>query len=169
MLKYSNHESEPMICLEQGVIAADCSDMEDGMKQIKILAPCGILGYGFPKESFMNGMAEKPDAIVVDAGSTDAGPHKLGKGVAIVSDEASRRDLELIITEAAKAGIPAVIGSAGGAGGRVHVERTMRIIASIVKEHHLEDMKTVVIWADIPKAFIKEKCMRESWKNWETL
>lgn len=127
------------------------------MKEMKILAPCGILGYGFPKESFMNGMMEKPDAIVVDAGSTDAGPHKLGEGVAIVSDEASRRDLELIITAAAQAGIPAVIGSAGGAGGKVHVERTLRIVASIIKEHHLEDLKTAVIWADIPKSVIKEK------------
>lgn len=36
------------------------------MKEMKILAPCGILGYGFPKESFMNGMKEEPDAIVVD-------------------------------------------------------------------------------------------------------
>ena len=127
------------------------------MKEMKILAPCGILGYGFPKESFMNGMKEKPDAIVVDAGSTDAGPHKLGEGVAIVSDEASRRDLELIITAAAQAGIPAIIGSAGGAGGRIHVERTLRIVASIIEEYHLQDLKTVVIWADIPKSFIKEK------------
>lgn len=127
------------------------------MREIKILAPCGILGYGFPKQSFMNGIAEKPDAIVVDAGSTDAGPHKLGKGVAIVSDEASRRDLELIITEAAKAGIPAIVGSAGGAGARVHVERTLYIISSIIKEHHLENLKTAVIWADIPKEFIWQK------------
>lgn len=127
------------------------------MKEIKILAPCGILGYGFPKQSFMNGIEEGVDAIVVDAGSTDAGPHKLGMGVAIVSDEASRRDLELIITGAAKSGVPAIIGSAGGAGGRVHVERTMRIIASIIEEHHLQDLKTAVIWADIPKNFIKEK------------
>ena len=127
------------------------------MKEMKILAPCGILGYGFPKESFMNGMKEKPDAIVVDAGSTDAGPHKLGEGVAIVSDEASRRDLELIITAAARAEIPAIIGSAGGAGGSVHVERTLRIVASIIEEHHLQALKTVVIWADIPKTVIKEK------------
>ena len=51
---------------------------------VKILSPCGILGYGFPKESFVKGIGMQPDAIVVDAGSTDAGPHKLGAGVAIV-------------------------------------------------------------------------------------
>lgn len=133
----------------------------NAMKEVKILAPCGILGYGFPEDSFMRGMQEKPDAIVVDAGSTDAGPHKLGKGVAIVSDAASRRDLNLIITEAAKAGIPAIIGSAGGAGGRVHVERTINIIKTIIEEHHLQELKTAVIWADIPKNFIEQKMKEE--------
>ena len=127
------------------------------MEKIKILSPCGILGYGFPKESFMNGISEKPDAIVVDAGSTDAGPHKLGKGVAIVSKEATKRDLELIITEASKANIPAVIGSAGGAGGRIHVEHTLEIVREIIEEYHLQDLKTAVIWADIPKEFIRKK------------
>lgn len=55
------------------------------MKELKILSPCGILGYGYPESSFLAGMEHHPDAIVVDAGSTDAGPHKLGAGVAIVS------------------------------------------------------------------------------------
>ena len=30
-------------------------------RRIKILAPCGILGYGYPRESFLNGMAQKPN------------------------------------------------------------------------------------------------------------
>lgn len=127
------------------------------MREIKILAPCGILGYGFPKQSFLNGMEKKPDAVVVDAGSTDAGPHKLGRGVAIVSDAACRRDLELIITQASEADIPVVIGSAGGAGGSVHVDRTLRIIGDIIREHHLESLKTAVIRADIPKDFVERK------------
>lgn len=131
------------------------------MREVKILAPCGILGYGFPEQSFRKGMERKPDAIVVDAGSTDAGPHKLGRGVAIVSDEACRRDLELIITQAAQADIPVVIGSAGGAGGRAHVDRTLGIIEGIVKRHHLESVKTAVIRSDIPKSFIRSK-MREN-------
>jgi len=45
--------------------------------KVKILAPCGILGYRFPLESLRKGLEENPDAINVDAGSTDAGPHKL--------------------------------------------------------------------------------------------
>ena len=37
------------------------------MREVKILAPCGILGYGFPERSFLKGMEKKPDAVVVDA------------------------------------------------------------------------------------------------------
>ena len=54
--------------------------MEVKMKKYSILSPCGILGYGFPEASFLKGMSLHPDAVVVDAGSTDAGPHKLGAG-----------------------------------------------------------------------------------------
>lgn len=125
--------------------------------ELKILSPCGILGYGYPKESFMRGMAHRPDAIVVDAGSTDAGPHKLGAGVAIVSRMACKKDLEIMITEGAKAGIPVLIGSAGGSGGRVHVEWTWDIIKEILREQGLEQMKTAIIWADIPKDVIRER------------
>ena len=71
------------------------------MKELRLLSPCGILGYGFPESSFLNGMAMNPDAIVVDAGSTDAGPHKLGAGVAIVSRRACKKDLEIMITNGA--------------------------------------------------------------------
>ncbi len=126
-------------------------------KEIRILAPCGILGYGYPKESFLRGMEKRPDAIVVDAGSTDAGPHKLGAGVAIVSRKACKKDLEIMISEGAKAGIPVIIGSAGGSGGRVHVGWTWSIIQEILHEQGLEAMKTAIIWADIPKETVKKR------------
>ncbi len=131
--------------------------MEGKKKEIKILAPCGILGYGYPPQSFRNGMAMGPDAIVVDAGSTDAGPHKLGAGTAIVSRQACKKDLELMITEGAKAKIPVIIGSAGGSGGRVHVEWTWDIIKEILKEHDLTEMRTAVIWADIEKDVVEKR------------
>ena len=131
--------------------------MEKIKKEIKILAPCGILGYGYPPQSFFNGMAMHPDAIVVDAGSTDAGPHKLGAGTAIVSRQACKKDLELIITEGAKAKIPVIIGSAGGSGGRVHVEWTWAIVQEILKERNLTDIPTVIIWADIDKQVVEKR------------
>ncbi|MDR2069696.1 MAG: DUF1446 domain-containing protein [Spirochaetaceae bacterium] len=123
---------------------------------IKILSPCGILGYGFPDRSFEAGLADSPDAIIVDAGSTDAGPHKLGAGVAIVSRLAAKKDLKRIITGAASLNIPVIIGSAGGSGGRTHVAWTLSIIDEIWREEKLGPIKTALIRADIPHGVILE-------------
>jgi hypothetical protein len=129
-------------------------------KCFKILSPCGILGYGFPIESFESGMKDKPDAIVVDAGSTDAGPHKLGANTAIVSRQACKKDLEHIITAGFNNNIPVIIGSAGGSGGKVHVEWTLSIIDEIIAERKLYPLKQAIIWADIPKEVIYKEMMR---------
>ena len=127
------------------------------MEHFKILAPCGMLGYGFPKASFLKGMEHHPDAIVVDAGSTDAGPHKLGAGTAIVSKQACKKDLELMITAGAEAKIPVIIGSAGGSGAKVHVEWTRSIIMEIISEHNIQGLKIATIWADIPHEVVEAK------------
>lgn len=120
------------------------------MKELKILAPCGMLGYGYPLASFEEGMAMRPDAIVVDAGSTDAGPHKLGAGVAIVSRFACAKDLTPMLRSGLAARIPVIIGSAGGSGGRVHVEWTLKIVEEICRTEGLRPFKLAVVWADIP-------------------
>jgi hypothetical protein len=124
-------------------------------KQVKILSPCGILGYGFPVKSFLRGMEDNPDAIVVDAGSTDAGPHKLGAGVGIVSRLACKKDLSILIRESRKSNIPLIIGSAGGSGAKVHTEWTLDIIYEILKEENIK-CRLAIIWADIPKEKVKE-------------
>lgn len=126
-------------------------------EEFKILAPCGMLGYGFPKTSFLKGMEYGPDAIVVDAGSTDAGPHKLGAGIAIVSKQACKKDLDIIITAGVEAKIPIIIGSAGGSGAKVHVEWTRSIILEILHEHHIRGIKIATIWADIPRGIVEKK------------
>ena len=101
------------------------------MERVKILAPCGILGYGFPESSFKKAMEDGPDAIIVDAGSTDAGPHKLGAGVAIVSRQACKKDLLLLIKAALKNKIPLIVGSAGGSGAKKHTHWTLDIVDEI--------------------------------------
>ena len=118
-------------------------------EEIKILSPCGILGYGFPEESFLRGIAREPDAIVVDAGSTDAGPHKLGAGCSIVSRMAMYQDLQMFVEHGVTRGIPVVIGSAGGAGADVHVKWTLEILEQVLANAGLR-AKIAVVKADIP-------------------
>ena len=49
------------------------------MQELKVLSPTAILGYGFPEESFENGLSQKPDIIAVDAGSLIQGLIILGQ------------------------------------------------------------------------------------------
>lgn len=121
-----------------------------------ICSPCGILGYGFPVASFRAAMEENPDFIIVDAGSTDAGPHKLGAGVGIVSRMAAKKDLSIMLTGAKEKNIPLIIGSAGGSGARVHTEWTLDIIQEILNEMDWNP-SLAVIWADIDKQLVQEK------------
>ena len=125
------------------------------MHTTTILSPCGILGYGFPEASLDKAMKQAPDAIIVDAGSTDAGPHKLGAGVAIVSRQAAKIDLSRLMNASHKAGIPLLIGSAGGSGARKHTLWTLEIIEEIAREMKWR-AKIAVIYADIPMDDIKK-------------
>lgn len=124
------------------------------MKAINIVSPCGMLGYGFPAESFARAFEKEIHGIVVDAGSTDAGPHKLGAGVSIVSDRALKKDLELILAQGIPNKVPVIIGSAGGAGTRTHVEHTLEIIREIFQEQNYS-AKIAIIWADYTKEEVK--------------
>ena len=121
--------------------------------EFKILSPTAILGYGFPEESFKRGMAEKPDLIAVDAGSTDPGPYYLGAGKAFTDRTGVKRDLRYMIREGVKAGIPVVIGTAGGSGAAPHLEWCRQIILEIAAEEKLA-FKMAVIPTDIDKATV---------------
>ena len=123
---------------------------------MRILSPCGLLGYGFPLASFQKGVAKQPDVIAVDAGSTDAGPQKLGAGVVSVSRLATKKDLLPILTSGRELGIPVIIGSAGGAGAREHVEWTLEIIEEIASERGLA-FDTAIIRADIDRDTLHRK------------
>lgn len=114
---------------------------------ISILSPCGMLGYGFPEASFLKALKQDLHAIVVDAGSTDGGPHKLGAGVSIVSKRAVKKDLMLMIEHGFRRNIPVIIGSAGGSGAKTHVNWTMEVIEEIIQELQINP-KISIIWAD---------------------
>lgn len=125
------------------------------MEELRILSPTAILGYGFPMESFTEGMKRKPHVIAVDAGSTDPGPYYLGAGKSFTDRNSVKRDLEIMIPAALEENIPVIIGTAGGCGGRPHVEFNLEIIKEIAKEKNLS-FKLSVIQSEFDKSFIKQ-------------
>ena len=131
------------------------------MKEYRILSPTGIVGYGFPEESFRAGVAKKPDLIACDAGSTDPGPYYLGSGIPFTNATAVKRDMTLMLKAACELNIPLVIGSAGGSGADVHVAREVDIIRQIAKEQKLS-FKLAVISAEFDKDVLVEQLNAEA-------
>jgi hypothetical protein len=119
-------------------------------REFRVLSPTAILGYGFPEESFANGLARKPDLIACDAGSTDPGPHYLGSGKSFTDRAFVKRDLTFMLVEGVRRGIPVVVGSAGGAGAAPHVAWCRQIVEEIAREHGLS-FTMGVIHSDIDK------------------
>lgn len=124
--------------------------------ELRILASTAILGYGFPKESFAAGMAEKPHVIAADAGSTDPGPYYLGAGVSFTDYNAVKRDLEFMIEAGLENNIPVIVGSCGGSGAKPHLDWNVKIVEEIAREKSLS-FKLAVIPADISKETVLKK------------
>ena len=123
-------------------------------EEFRILSTTAILGYGFPMDSFSEGMKRNPDLIAVDAGSTDPGPYYLGEGVSFTDRGAVKRDLEVMINAGIKNKIPVIVGTAGGSGARPHVDWCEDIIREIASENGLH-FKMAVIYADVDKSRLK--------------
>ncbi|GGK29185.1 3-methylaspartate ammonia-lyase [Caldalkalibacillus thermarum] len=126
------------------------------MKEIRILSPQGMLGYGYPSSSFEEGLQASPDMIAVDAGSTDGGPHRLGLGMGGVSRYATKKDLQPLILAAKERHIPLIIGSAGGSGAGKRVDWLLDIVKEIAKEQGLR-LKVATIYADINKQWLYQR------------
>lgn len=124
--------------------------------EYKILSTTAILGYGFPLESFEEGMKRNPDLIAVDAGSTDPGPYYLGEGVSFTDRSAVKRDLDIMIRAGVQQNIPVIVGTAGGSGAKPHLDWCLDIVKEIASESGLH-FKLAVIPADIDKDFLKSQ------------
>lgn len=125
-------------------------------REIRILTPVGMLGYGIPEADFMRGIEAGADAVIVDAGSTDPGPYQLGLAKMIVTPSALERDLRTILAGCRVRKIPLLLGSAGGPGIGQHVDETIAIIRNIAAEGGYK-LKIAAIYADIDKVLVKER------------
>lgn len=123
---------------------------------IKVMAPSGMLGAGFPPETIDRGIALGADVIALDGGSTDSGPYYLGSGTAKTTAAAVARDLRILLRAAAGAGIPLIIGSCGTSGTDSGVDWVAGIVDGILREEGL-DLRVARIYSEQTAATLKER------------
>ena len=126
------------------------------MREIKILTPVGMLGYGVPEADFQRGIDAGANAIIVDSGSTDPGPYQLGLGSTLVSSESYSRDLRVILKAVSERRIPLLIGSAGGPGLNEHVDSMAATIREIGAEFG-RPLKIAKIYADVKSETVQRR------------
>lgn len=128
-----------------------------GFPEFSILTPCAILGYGFRSDHFWLGVDKyKPAAIIVDAGSTDGGPYKLGMNKMTCGKESYVRDLTHMLEACFYRKIKLLIGSAGGDGSNRHVDEMLEIVREIADAHNFS-LKIATITTDISRETIRTR------------
>lgn len=123
---------------------------------MKIVALCGLLGYGYSEEALLSAFSEKVDYLGVDAGSTDPGPYYLGSGNSFTDRSAVKRDVALALPLALASKTPFIIGTAGGAGSDAHVAWLKDIIYEVAKEKGLS-FKLGTVYSDVSREYVLEK------------
>ena len=100
----------------------------------RILIPSGALGLGWDQAALDRGIANRPDLIAVDGGSTDSGPSYLGRGVSKYARSSTKAEWAGLIDARARAGCPLVIGTAGTCGADSAVDWLLEITREILVE-----------------------------------
>jgi hypothetical protein len=115
----------------------------------RLLCPTGHLAFT-PLEpaSFLRGCGLGPDCIVADAGSCDIGPRPLGADRHVSLEAHQRHDLEIMLLEARRLGVPMIVGSASDTGSDRGVDQFVRLIREIAAEHRLAPFKLAAIYAE---------------------
>lgn len=119
----------------------------------KILIPSGALGLGYDTEALARGVANKPDLIAIDGGSTDSGPSYLGRGVSKYSRAGTKAEWKGLLEARAQAGCPLVIGTAGTCGTNSTVEWLYDITVEALAELG-QSAKIAVLTCEQPTADI---------------
>lgn len=125
--------------------------------EFSILTPNAMLGYGYRSEDFWYGITKyRPAAIIVDSGSTDSGPYKLGMNKMTCGRRSYVRDLEPILTACHHLKIKVLISSVGGDGSTKHVKEMLDIITGISETLGIK-CRVATIDAGMDRALINER------------
>ena len=120
------------------------------MERLTLLSPTGHLGFTPIEEgSFYAGVARKPDALIADSGSCDIGPYPLGADEQHSPLDWQRHDLEVMLVEARRLGVPMIIGSAADTGTNRGVDLFVRLIQEIAERHGLTPFRLAAIYAEV--------------------
>lgn len=121
------------------------------------MTPNAMLGYGYNSDHFWYGVTKyKPAAIIVDSGSTDGGPYKLGMGKMTCGRGSYVRDLEPMLAAAFHHKIKVLISSVGGDGSNKHVQEMLEIVTEITKRNGYS-FKVATISTDLGQDVIKTR------------
>ncbi|KAG4259913.1 hypothetical protein FPRO03_12563 [Fusarium proliferatum] len=125
--------------------------------EFNILTPNAMLGYGYNVEHFWYGIQKfQPAAIIVDSGSTDGGPYKLGMNKMTCGRGSYIRDLKPILTACFHHKVKVLIGSVGGDGSNKHVQEMFDIVSSISQRLGFS-FKVATINAGMDRELIKTR------------
>lgn len=125
---------------------------------LKILCPTGHLAFTpMEKESFLAGCRERPDYIIADAGSCDMGPRPLGADTHVSLEAWQRHDLEAMLVEARRLGVPMIVGSASDTGTDRGVDQFVGLIRDIARQHGLAPFRLAAIYSEIPVAELRRR------------
>lgn len=124
------------------------------MASFPLVSATGMLGSGFRAESIDKAVSLGARMIGCDAGSTDPGPGPLATGTCMFSAAAVKRDTEIMMTRAVKAGIPMIVGSAGTSGSDAGLAWMLGIVREIAREQNLH-FKLAAIHSELTQDVVR--------------
>lgn len=131
------------------------------MSEFNILTPNAMLGYGYRAEHFWYGIEKfAPKAIIVDSGSTDGGPYKLGLNKMTCGRDSYIRDLTPILQACFHNKIQVLIGSVGGDGSDKHVQEMFEIVQEIAAKESFS-FKVATISAGFQRDLLKHRIISQ--------
>jgi len=125
---------------------------------VKIMSPTGHLGFtAIEAGSVERGIAEGPDVIVADSGSSDIGPYPLGTDQPHSPREWQKHDIELIVRAARGLKIPAIIGWAADTGTDRGVDDFVAMVREVVEEYRLGPTRVAAIYSEVKPELLRQR------------